>query len=54
MTPLFELLENSQLMSGSQVNQRRVLQFSARQLSDIGAEAAVLTQAEAFTREIGT
>ena len=52
--PLFELLENVQLINGSRIDERRVLRLSASQLSDIGAEAALVTRAEALTCEIGS
>jgi hypothetical protein len=54
ITPLFELLENADLIVGSRIDERRVLRLSAGQLSDIGAEAAVLTRAEALTYEVGS
>src|SRR5882672_2624472 len=54
ITPLFELLENAQLISVSRIDERRVLRLSAGQLSDIGAEAAIVTRAEALTGEIGS
>src|SRR5213594_4903920 len=53
IAPLFELLKNAQLISCSGINERRVLHFSAGQLSDIGAQAAALTRAEGQTSEVG-
>lgn len=53
ITPLFDLLENAGLISGSRIDEGHVLRLSANQLSNIGAEAAVLTQAEAITYEAG-
>ena len=54
ITPLFELLKNVDLIAGSRINERRVLRLSAGQLSDIGAQAAMVTQAEALTSETGS
>jgi hypothetical protein len=53
ITSLFKLLENAGLISGSGIDQRRVRRLSAGQLSDIGAQAAVLTRAENLTCEVG-
>jgi hypothetical protein len=53
ITSLFELLENAGLISGSGIDQRRVMQLSAGQLSDIGAQAAALTRAENLSYEVG-
>ena len=53
ITSLFELLENAGLISGSGIDQRRARRLSAGQLSDIGAQAAVLTRAEGLTDEVG-
>jgi hypothetical protein len=50
----FELLENAGLISGSGIDERRVLRLSAGQISDIGALAAVLTSAEGLTYEVGS
>jgi hypothetical protein len=43
---LLELLENSGLVHGDQIDERRVLKLSAGQLSDLGAEAAAVTRPE--------
>jgi hypothetical protein len=53
ITSLFELLENAGLISGSGIHQRRVWRLSAGQISDIGAQAAVLTRAESLPCEVG-
>jgi len=54
VTPLFELLENAGLIRGSHVDERRVYRLSAGQLSDIGAQAAVVTRAESLAHEVGS
>ena len=53
ITPLFELLENAQLMSCSGINEQRVLRLSAGQVGDIGAQAAALTRADGRPPEVG-
>jgi hypothetical protein len=44
IAPLFELLKNVDLIAGSRINERRVLRLSVGQLSDIGAQAAMVTK----------
>jgi hypothetical protein len=51
---LLELLENAGLINGSRINVRRVLRLSAGQLSDLGAQAAIVTKAEDLERESGS
>src|ERR1700694_74648 len=54
LTPLFELLENADLINGPQIDERHVLQLSADQVSDIGAQAAIVTRAESITYDAGS
>jgi len=51
---LLELLENTGLVHGSRIDERRALRLSAGHLSDLGAQAAAVTRPEDLRLEPGS